>query len=56
MKQQHTSGLIIAGPRDDDDKVLYWSNLEGWVNKENATVFTDKPEYLPAEATGVETI
>ncbi len=31
---------VIAGPRDDDDGTLYWSNTDGWGWAADATVFT----------------
>ena len=36
-------GYVIAGEFDSDDQQqLYWSNSDGWVTLESATVFTEK--------------
>jgi hypothetical protein len=36
------SGLyVIAGPVDDEDGTLYWSNEDGWGSLSTATVFTE---------------
>lgn len=46
----------IKGPMSDDDRFLYWSNEDGWVDIFSATRFT-KEEIdsisLPCETVGI---
>lgn len=40
MIDVRSSRYVIAGPVDDEDGTLYWSNDDGWVFLSTATVFT----------------
>ena len=44
--------FVIAGPVDDEGEPLYWSNVDGWVSEETATVFLDPAVNDPVGATG----
>jgi hypothetical protein len=51
----HRRVLVIAGPWSTDDSTqLYWSNTDGWVDLESATVFleseTQQYAHLPVGA------
>lgn len=50
--------FIIFGPDDSEEK-LYWSNEDGWVDKESATIFNIQELteiLLPLETIGIEFI
>ena len=32
--------IVSMDERDDDGSQLYWSNVDGWVDKASATVYT----------------
>lgn len=48
---------VLAGPVDFmSGERLYWSNEDGWVSRESATVFTQPVESLPMEWTGIKEV
>lgn len=48
---------IIAGPEDVlDGEVMYWSNEDGWTDKDSATIFTEPYQNLPAETSAIEEV
>lgn len=36
-----TPNYVLLGDPNDDGGTLYWSNTEGWVDAESATVFSE---------------
>lgn len=45
---------VIQGPPFDDEDSCYWSNEEGWVEFDDATIFMpDDIQYLPLESIGL---
>jgi len=50
--------FIIVGPKDDNEQ-LYWSDIDGWGDKNSATEYTKKEinnMYYPMETVSIETI
>ncbi len=48
--------IIVSDFEDDEDGVLFWSNKDGWVDRDSATLFTEAERNdglgLPLEAAG----
>jgi hypothetical protein len=44
--------IIVSDFEDPEDGVLYWSNQDGWVDRQSATVFPKKVGNLPGDAAG----
>lgn len=48
---------VIRGQfSEDDNAFLYWNNSDGWVLRNDATVFKKSILYYPIESTGTEPV